>query len=428
MNTLVPPQTELAVLRNAHSLIGHELRAHDGTVGVVKDLYFDDQHWCLRYFVVETGAWLKSRQVLIAPEAVHAPEWNARILPVDLTCDQVRQSPSIDTDRPVSRQSEITLRQHYSWPFYWASGYPASALALPPAIVAQPLTGSGTPFVAVQHANPHLRSVNEVTSYRLNASDGEVGRAVDFLIDDRLWNIRYLIVDTNNWLPGKKVVVSPWWITEVKWLESEIVIDLSQDTIKHSPDYDADRPMTVDYAGKLHDHYGRPRHTGWHQRLELMSIESPAFGKGEKIPLRFTRFGENRQPPLIFEGIPPETTTLALLMDDPDAPKGTFTHWIVFNLNPQLSGLVEDSNLDGAQEGSNDSGGIGYTGPRPPTGEHRYFFRLYALDCVLELASGAGRESFLSAIEGHIIADAVWMGRVAASDQPSRKEKKGIVW
>ena len=423
MNTVSStPPLELAVLRHARAFIGCELRAKDGIIGEVKDLYFDNEQWRVRYFVVETGAWLKKRRVLISPEAVQTPEWSASILPVDLTQDQVRESPSVDTDRPVSRQYEESMRRHYNWPSYWGAGFGGPSVVPPTSVVQTSLPAvETTSSVTTGSGDPFLRSINEVSGYRIHATDGEIGHAVDFLIDDRTWNIRYLIVDTKNWLPGRKVVVSPWWITEVKWLESEIVIDLVQETIKRSPDYDPDLPLSVDYAGRLHDYYGRPHHANRPQRSAQLTVESPDFENGGAIPRRFTRYGENRQPPLIFEGIPHEATSLAIMVDDPDAMKGTFTHWIAFNLNPQLSGIVENSSLEGAQQGLNDAGRIGYTGPFPPSGEHRYFFRLYALDCSLDLPTDTDREMFLAAIEGHVIADAVWMGRFATPDTRIRR-------
>lgn len=204
-------------------------------------------------------------------------------------------------------------------------------------------------------------------------------------------------------------------------MESEIVFDLAKDTIKHSPDYDPDAPLTVDYAGRLHDYYGRPLQPNRHGETGELHIESPDFGSGDSIPKRFTRYGENRQPPLVFEGVPPDAVSLAVMVDDPDAIKGTFTHWIVFNLAPQLSGIVENSALEGAQQGLNDAGRIGYTGPFPPSGEHRYFFRLYALDRMLDLPTDTDREMFLAAIEDHVMADAVWMGRFAAPDSRPRR-------
>lgn len=426
MNTVSSsPPLELAVLRNARAFVGFELRARDGVIGEVKDLYFDDEQWRLRYFVVETGAWLKKRRVLISPEAVHAPEWDSGILPVDLTQEQVRESPSIETYRPVSRRDEESLRLHYGWPFYWGAGFSSPGLIFPGTSTVQtslPAVKTNSAVPRASSGDPHLRSIEEVNGYHIHATDGEIGHVGDFLIDDRTWDIRYVVVDTKNWLPGKKVVVSPWWITEVKWVDSEIVIDLARETVKASPDYDPEVLLSVDYAGRLHDHYGRPHHADWQQRISQLAIESPDFENGDAIPKRFTRYGENRQPPLVFEGVPPETVSLAIMVDDPDATKGTFTHWIVFNLNPHLSGVVENSALEGAQQGLNDAGRIGYTGPFPPSGEHRYFFRLYALDRTLDMPTDTDREMFLEAIEGHIIGQAVWMGRFAMPDSKMRRK------
>ena len=423
MNTLNHPAKSLSVLRNAHTLIGHELRASDGIIGKVDDLYFDDQQWCLRYFVVETGGWLKKRRrVLISPEAIHSPEWNSRTLPVDLTKSQIRESPALEGDFPVSRQTEKLLREHYGWPLYWGAAYPGSSIpASPAARVETTSTNIRTAASTGPLEDSNLRSAREASRYRIHASDGEIGHAVDFLIDDRTWDIRYIVIDTKNWLPGKKVVVSPWWINEVNWTDSEITVDLTKDSIKHSPDYDPEYPLTADYLGKLYDHYGRAYPSG-EESSTAMSIESPAFENGCAIPRRYTRYGQNRQPPLLFEHIPAETASLALLVDDPDAPKGTFTHWIAYNIDPHLSGLVENSSLEGAQEGLNDSGRIGYTGPFPPSGEHRYFFRLYALDCMLDLSGDVARETFLEALEGHVIAEAEYMGRFATPIQASRRK------
>jgi len=417
------PPFELAMLRNAHALVGLELRARDGIVGEVKDLYFDDAQWRLRYFAVETGAWLKKRRVLISPEAVQAPEWNSGILPVDLSQDQIRASPPVETTQSVSRQSEEALRRHYGWPYYWGVAALGPGVVMPAIPIVQTSLANITTASSLTPptADAHVHSVSEVSGYRIHATDGEIGHAVDFLVDDRTWDIRYLIVDTKNWLPGKKVVLSPWWIDEVKWLESEIVIDLAKDTIKRSPDYDPDVPLTVDYAGRLHDHYGRPRQPNWQSDAGELTLASPDFENGGVIPKRFTRYGENRQPPLLFANVPPEAASLAVMVEDPDAPKGTFTHWIVFNLDPKLSGVVENSSLEGAQQGLNDAGRIGYTGPFPPSGEHRYFFRLYALDCRLDLPTDTDREMFLAAIEGHVVGEAVWMGRFATPEMRERR-------
>jgi hypothetical protein len=232
-------------------------------IGEVKDFYFDDQHWHIRYLVVSTGTWLKGRKVLISPEVVHAPDWGLRIFPVDLTKDQVRNSPSVDTDKPVSRQYEEQLRQHYGWPPYWGpAGVVDPALApLAPAPREREMTEGDRPLDL--KGDPHLRSVNDTDGYRIEARDGEIGHVEDFLLNGEIWRIWYLMIDTRNWWPGKKVLVSPAWIQSVRWDKSHVVVDLTRDAIKTSPGYDPAAPWNPEYAARLHDHYQRPRYPDW---------------------------------------------------------------------------------------------------------------------------------------------------------------------
>lgn len=145
-----------------------------------------------------------------------------------------------------------------------------------------------------------------------------------------------------------------------------------------------------------------------------MTIRSPAFRSGDPIPATYSRNADDRTPPLEFAGAPAETRSLALIVDDPDAPRGTFTHWIVFNIDPGCRGFRENYTPDDVRFGTNDWGEADYGGPRPPDGEHRYFFRLYALDCRLALPNGASRREIEQAMEGHVVANAELMGRFAA--------------
>lgn len=151
-----------------------------------------------------------------------------------------------------------------------------------------------------------------------------------------------------------------------------------------------------------------------------MKIESPAFAQGEPIPTQHSRFGENKSPPLRFRDVPTQARSLVLIVDDPDAPNGLFTHWIVFNLDPTVEGLDEDWQVTNAREGNNSWNELGYGGPRPPNGEHRYFFRLHALDQKLDLPSGAARAEIDRALRGHVIAQAELMGRFATPVQAER--------
>jgi uncharacterized protein YrrD len=264
---------ELVMLCTTKSLEGYALHARDGDIGHVKDVYFDDQHWHVRYFVVDTGRWL-ARQVLISPEAVSGPLKAMRVIPVNLTQEQVRRSPGIDTAKPVSRQHEADLRHHYGWPPYWGVVLPEAALApVAPLDWFEPQSGAGHPSSETRGAgttahhdagdDPHLRSASEVIGYHLQAIDGAIGHVADLLVDFDSWQIRYLVIDTRNWWPGKKVILAPSWIRDVSWPESKVLVDLTRATIKGSPPYDPERAVTAGYASELHDYYGRPRYPDW---------------------------------------------------------------------------------------------------------------------------------------------------------------------
>jgi hypothetical protein len=146
-----------------------------------------------------------------------------------------------------------------------------------------------------------------------------------------------------------------------------------------------------------------------------ISMSSPAFADGELIPVKYTCDGENVSPPLEWGGLPAGAQSLALIMDDPDAPSGTFVHWVIYDLPPTLSGLPEDVPSDekpsvGGTQGNNGAGKLGYTGPCPPSGTHHYFFRLYALDARLDAAAGLSKDKLLQAMEGHVLAQGELMG------------------
>jgi hypothetical protein len=142
-----------------------------------------------------------------------------------------------------------------------------------------------------------------------------------------------------------------------------------------------------------------------------MKITSPAVQEGGTIPEKFSKNGQNVSPELRIEGAPPEAKSLALIVDDPDAPVGLFTHWIVWNIDPKTTQIAEGSAPGGAVQGKNDFGDIGYGGPQPPSGTHRYYFKIFALNSSLDLKSGAKRKEVDAAMKGHIIAQGQLMGK-----------------
>jgi len=142
-----------------------------------------------------------------------------------------------------------------------------------------------------------------------------------------------------------------------------------------------------------------------------MKLTSRAFSDGEKIPERFSRQGGNTSPPLAWTHVPANAKSLALIVDDPDAPSGVFVHWLLYGISPDTTKFDENSPPRGVHQGTNDFGDIGYGGPQPPGGAHRYFFHLYALDREIDLAPGASREDLDRAIRGHALEEAKLMGR-----------------
>jgi uncharacterized protein YrrD len=271
----------------AKTLEGCELHARDGEIGRVKDVYFDDEHWHVRYLVVETGNWLTGRTVLISAAALQNREWSRRTIGVGLTKEQVRNSPGIDTARPVSRQEQEALHRYYAWPYYWAGPFPTSAFSAPldpagggwSAAALRDGYGTGEPGwrdsgKAARELNDprkpppesresendsHLRSVNAVRGYDIRAVDGSIGHVEDFVLDDETWAVRYLLANTKNWWPGRKVLVGLGHIRDISWHERGVFVDLNRGEIKASPEFDEGRPLTSDYVDRLDAHYGRPR-------------------------------------------------------------------------------------------------------------------------------------------------------------------------
>ncbi|WP_316814523.1 PRC-barrel domain-containing protein [Pedobacter nyackensis] len=245
---------------NVKSLSGFTIGATDGEIGKVDELFFDDETWTIRYLVVKTGGWLSGRKVLLSPLALLRPDWKNRVFPVNLSKEQVKNSPDIDTKQTVSRQHEIELYDHYSWPYYGAAGagfYGGMGMA---GMIDSRITVKNV--IAEQRnekepPDPHLRSTDEVRRYHIHATDGSIGTVEDFIINDENWVINYLIVNTGNWFPGKKIILPPEWIEQVKWEDSSVYVDVSVDAIKHSPKYDPSMPMEEAYKEKLFNYYGR---------------------------------------------------------------------------------------------------------------------------------------------------------------------------
>jgi len=258
------------MLRNINTLNGYSIRATDDEIGHVKDVYFDDEQWGLRYLVAETGSWLSKRPVLISPYCVTEIDDEEQCIHVSLTREQVKNSPNIDTHKPISRQLEHDYSRYYGYgnywggPYLWGVGrYPAY---LTPGMGTAP---SGQPInnrvedqqvasAPVKPEDVHLRSCDKVSGYHILGTDDDIGHVKDFMFDDEDWAVRYLLVDTHNWWPGgKKVLLSTDWINSIDWSDSTVQTTLTQAQIKSSPEYDGDAPVNREYETRLFKSYGR---------------------------------------------------------------------------------------------------------------------------------------------------------------------------
>lgn len=243
------------MLRSALQLRGYRIEAKDGEIGKAHDLFFDDGHWGVRYLVIDTGTWLPGRRVLVSPAALNQPDWRKYVFPVRLTKEQIENSPSVLTDRPVSRQLEKDIVDHFGWPVYWAP--PTFGMGAAPRGALTPEEQEQAPPPQPK-GDPNLRSMSEVAGYNIQATDGELGHVEDFIIDDGAWTVRYLVVDTQNWLPGRKVILAPDWFSSFDWRAQKAFTDLGREAIKDAPAYDPSQPINRDYEGRLHDYFGRP--------------------------------------------------------------------------------------------------------------------------------------------------------------------------
>ncbi|MFZ1700912.1 MAG: PRC-barrel domain-containing protein [Pyrinomonadaceae bacterium] len=262
------------MLQIISDLDGRKIHAADGEIGSVEQFYFDDETWTVRYLVVDTGNWLSGKEVLISPIAVGEIDSVAREFIMSLTKEQVENSPGIETDKPVSRQHEAEYNSYYGYTDYWGGGglwglgaYPSGLYTMGYPDRLGVATGyAATPAMGAEEAkpeeegDPHLRSTKAVTGYNIEAKDGGIGHVEDFIIDDKTWAIRFLVVDTVNWWPGKKVIVAPQWIERVSWDQSKVFVNLTKESIKNAPEYFPSAIVNQAYEESLYNHYGMSKY------------------------------------------------------------------------------------------------------------------------------------------------------------------------
>ncbi len=266
------------MMRSIRQLSGRGVVANDGHIGHVKEFYFDDESWEVRYVVVDVGSWLRHREVILPPVAFAEPEDSD--FRVDLTKKQVRESPETNTAKPISRQHQVELHQYFGWPAYWG-GYEGYLGAEQ---VANPISeyrgegetvlvekndqihkggnpkDPGTEPVDGVEVDPHLRSSGEVIGYHAHSLDGPVGDVADLIIDTRGWVIRYAAIDGRSHCEGKKTLISVDWIDRIHWKKSEVHVSVQKDDVCRAPEYDPKKPVSREQEEALHDLHGKDKY------------------------------------------------------------------------------------------------------------------------------------------------------------------------
>ena len=229
------------MLQNTKELHGIKLAALDGDIGHIKDFYFDDQTWVIRYVVADTGSWLTGRLVLLSPHAFANLDPREKALHVRLHQKQIELSPSIESHKPVSRQYEIEYYNYYGWPAYWngdamwgLGGYP---VLLPP-------SKEQLEAHAKHHHrdDKHLQSTSAVNGYQIQTPDGPIGHVTGFLIDDKSWAIREMVVDAGHWYAGKEILIAPTDVERIGYEESTVFVNLSKETIQRTAEHRVAQP------------------------------------------------------------------------------------------------------------------------------------------------------------------------------------------
>ena len=221
------------MLHNLKHIHGHKLAASDGTIGHVKDFYFDDKTWAIRYLVADTGDWLAGKQVLLSPYAFGRLEHDGKVLSINLTRKQIEDSPSIELHRPISRQFEQNYYNYYGWPTYWEG----DSLWGPneyPAFTPSPRAYEFQAYDYTNWDDIHLRSTNEVMSYSIEASDGSLGSVSGFLVDRKKWLIRELAVETGHWYSGKEILIPTGKIERISYKDTQVFVNLSKGNLERT--------------------------------------------------------------------------------------------------------------------------------------------------------------------------------------------------
>lgn len=240
------------------------IRAVDGDIGRCRDFLFDDEHWTVRYLELNTSRWLLGKRVLVSPAVAGVPDLEGKRLPVDITKAAIEGAPGLEQDQPVSRQYEAEFARHYGQMYYWwgvglwgAGPYPGDILVhgdVPSPTPPREDEPEAEEVVNSIEEDNHLRSAQEVIGYTTHAIDGTLGDVDDFIVDTRTWTICFAVLDTGNWLPGRKVMLPVAWVSGISWGDRAFNIDVTRAALESAPSME--EPLSVESIKSFYAHFG----------------------------------------------------------------------------------------------------------------------------------------------------------------------------
>jgi hypothetical protein len=253
------------MLRRLQEMLGADLEATDGSIGTLHDVFLDDETWTVRYVAVDTGLWL-GRLVLVSPIAIEWPDWQGRKIPLTLTRAEIESSPDLLSRPRLTREEEHEFAAYYGYPHYWGGANLWGWAERPGALNTAPPAG----YVPASALDPDANAANadamttslysgkEIRGYHIHALDGEIGHVDDFIIDEGSWSVRYLQIDTSNWIGGKTVLLATRWIQRIDPADGKIHVEVTKDRIENSPQFNQNELIDRPFEERLHQHYGLP--------------------------------------------------------------------------------------------------------------------------------------------------------------------------
>jgi uncharacterized protein YrrD len=226
------------MLHLARKITGVTVKGTDGEIGTLDDFFFEEDRWTVRYLLVDTGTWFSGKRVLISPMSVRGG-WGRTGIRLGLTKDQVWNSPEINNGEPLTRAGESHVMAYYGYPDYWGAASIWGGFDSPAALVDAPRAEPRAESSGIDPEARHLRSIKNSTGYHLHARNGEIGHVDDFLIGEESWRIRYLVVDTSNWIGGRSVIVSSETVEGIDKDKGKLYVAVDRDAIKQAPELDS---------------------------------------------------------------------------------------------------------------------------------------------------------------------------------------------